>query len=104
MAYGRNYYSDQQVFLAQQGSSVNEIKGVQSFDGSWSIPRNDILAAGYEYVGQSIEGELLGEISVSRSIIQSSDPITAVHSVKAELLLSVAFLSLDRAPGDSATD
>lgn len=76
MAYGRNYYSDQQVFLAQQGSSANEIKGVQSFDGSWSIPRNDMLAAGYEYVGQSIEGELLGEISVNRSIIQSSDPIT----------------------------
>jgi len=78
MAYGRNYYSDQQVFLAQQGSSVNEIKGVQSFDGSWSIPRNDMLAAGYEYVGQSIEGELLGEISVNRSIIQSSDPITGL--------------------------
>jgi hypothetical protein len=69
MAYGRNYYSDHQVFIGEEGSTASEVKGVQSFDGSWSIPNSDMLAAGYEFVGSEIEGSLVGEISVNYIII-----------------------------------
>jgi len=70
MAFQRNFYGDQYVFI-----HGTEIKGVQSFDGSWSIPRSNMLAAGYEYVGSEIEGVLEGDISISRLIVESSDPI-----------------------------
>ena len=78
MAYGRNYYPDQQVFVGQLGSSVEELKGVQSFDGSWTVPYEPMLAAGYNYVGSEVGGELVGEISVSRTIVTSDDPITGL--------------------------
>ena len=70
MAY-RNFYGDQFVFI--EGS---ELKGVQSFDGEWSIPKTNMLAAGYEYVGSEIEGTLEGNVSVNRFVVDSSDPIT----------------------------
>jgi|TARA_Y100000289_G_scaffold19707_1_gene19025 hypothetical protein len=70
MAYGRNIYYDQSVYI-----NGSEIKGVQSFDGNWSVPNTPMLAAGYEFVGTEIEGELVGEVSVSRQIVSSSDPI-----------------------------
>ena len=70
MAYGRNIYYDQSVYI-----NGSEIKGVQSFDGSWSVPNTPMLAAGYEFVGTEIEGELIGEVSVSRQIVSSTDPI-----------------------------
>lgn len=70
MAYSRNSYYDQSVYI-----NGSEIKGVQSFDGSWSVPNTPMLAAGYEYVGSEIEGELVGEVSVSRQIISNTDPI-----------------------------
>jgi len=78
MAYGRNQYSDQQVFIAEYGNSANEIKGVQSFDGSWSIPRSDMLAGGHEFVGSEIEGGLVGNVSVNRLMTEESDPITGM--------------------------
>ena len=80
MAYGRNHYSDHQVFIGEEGSAASEIKGVQSFDGSWSIPNSDMLAAGYEFVGSEIEGALVGEISVNRLIVEQSDPITSLFN------------------------
>jgi hypothetical protein len=80
MAYGRNYYSDHQVFIGEEGSTASEIKGVQSFDGSWSIPNSDMLAAGYEFVGSEIEGSLVGEISVNRLIVEQNDPITLLFN------------------------
>tara|TARA_R110001592_G_scaffold160695_3_gene392963 strand:+ start:19695 stop:20552 length:858 start_codon:yes stop_codon:yes gene_type:complete len=80
MAYGRNYYSDHQVFIGQEGLSANEVKGVQSFDGNWSIPNSDMLAAGYEFVGSEIEGVLLGEVSVNRLIVEQNDPITSLFN------------------------
>ena len=80
MAYGRNHYSDHQVFIGEEGSAASEIKGVQSFDGSWSIPNSDMLAAGYEFVGSEIEGSLVGEISVNRLIVEQSDPITSLFN------------------------
>lgn len=70
MAYKRNTYKDQSVYI-----NGAELKGVQSFDGSWSIPSTKMTAAGYEYVGQTIEGELVGEVSISRKIITNTDPI-----------------------------
>ena len=73
MAYTRNAYQDQQVFL-----NGTEIKGVQSFNGSWSVPNNNMIAAGYESVGSEIEGELVGEVSVSRNIVTGEDPITGM--------------------------
>jgi hypothetical protein len=73
MAYARNAYQDQQVFI-----NGTELKGVQSFDGSWSIPNANMIAAGYEFVGSEIEGELVGEVSVSRNIITGEDPITGL--------------------------
>ena len=78
MAYGRNYYPDQQVFIGELGGSVAELKGVQSFDGGWSIPYDQMMAAGYDFVGTEVGGELVGEVSVSRSIISSEDPITGL--------------------------
>ena len=69
MAY-RNFYGDQFVFI--EGS---ELKGVQSFDGEWSIPKNNMLAAGYEYVGSEIEGVLEGKVSVNRFVVSSNDPV-----------------------------
>lgn len=78
MAYGRNYYPDQQVFVGQLGSPAQELKGVQSFDGSWSVPYEQMMAAGYNYVGTEVGGELVGEVSVSRSIVTSGDPITGL--------------------------
>ena len=50
MAYSRNTYEDQQVFI-----NGEELKGVQAFDGDWSVPNNNMLAAGYEFVGSEIE-------------------------------------------------
>ena len=83
MAYTRNAYQDQQVFI-----NGVELKGVQSFDGSWSVPNNDLLAAGYEFVGSEIEGELVGEVSVSRNIITGEDPITGMmHDMVSGYLL-----------------
>ena len=73
MAYDRNFYNDQEVFI-----NGTELKGVQSFDGSWSVPNNNMLAAGYEFVGSEIEGELVGEVSVSRNIVTGQDPITGI--------------------------
>ena len=78
MAYGRNYYPDQQVFVGAQGSSPAEIKGVQSFDGSWSAPYTQMMAAGYDFVGNELEGDLIGDVSVSRYIVTGSDPITGL--------------------------
>lgn len=78
MAYGRNYYPDQQVFIGTLGGSAEEIKGVQSFDGSWSVPYEQMMAAGYDYIGNEVGGELVGEVSVARSIVQSGDPITGL--------------------------
>lgn len=78
MAYGRNYYPDQQVFIGELGSSVSELKGVQSFEGNWSVPYEQMMAAGYNYVGNEVAGELVGEVSVSRYIITGSDPITGL--------------------------
>lgn len=73
MVYKRNIYQDQQVFL-----NGVELKGVQSFDGSWSVPNSPMIAAGYGYVGSEIEGELVGEVSVSRNIITGQDPVTGM--------------------------
>jgi len=73
MVYSRNIYEDQQVFINGQ-----ELKGVQAFDGSWSVPNNNMLAAGYEFVGSEIEGELVGEVNVSRNIVTGHDPITGI--------------------------
>lgn len=73
MAYDRNFYNDQQVFI-----NGNELKGVQSFDGSWSVPNTNMMAAGYEFVGSEIEGQLVGEVSVSRNIVTGQDPITGM--------------------------
>ena len=78
MAYGRNYYPDQQVFVGAQGSTAEEVKGVQSFNGSWSAPYNQMMAAGYDFVGNELEGELVGEVGVSRYIITGNDPITGL--------------------------
>lgn len=73
MAYKRNTYKDQSVYI-----NGAELKGVQSFDGSWSIPSTKMTAAGYEYVGHTIEGSLVGEVSISRQVITSSDPIPSL--------------------------
>lgn len=70
MAYKRNTYKDQSVYI-----NGAEIKGVQSFDGSWSIPSTKMNAAGYGYVGHTIEGVLAGDVSISRQVISSTDPI-----------------------------
>lgn len=70
MAY-RNFYGDQFVFIEN-----SELKGVQSFDGGWSIPKSNMMAAGYEYAGDEIEGVLEGDVTVSRFIVESNDPIT----------------------------
>jgi hypothetical protein len=78
MAYGRNFYPDQQVFIGQLGSSVEELKGVQSFDGGWSVPYEQMMAAGHDYIGNEVNGELVGEVSVSRSIVSSEDPVTGL--------------------------
>ena len=81
MAYGRNYYPDQQVFIGELGAAATELKGVQSFDGSWSIPYEQMMAAGYDFVGTEVAGELVGDVSVSRSIITTGDPITGLLDV-----------------------
>lgn len=73
MAYRRNLYQDQSVYI-----NGSEIKGVQSFEGSWSVPNSPMLAGGHEYVGNEIEGELVGDISVSRQIITGSDTIPSL--------------------------
>jgi len=73
MAYYRNFYNDQQVFI-----NGHELKGVQSFNGNWSIPKSPMIAAGYEYIGSEIEGALQGEVSVSRNIVTGSDPVTGM--------------------------
>ena len=78
MAYGRNFYNDQQVFLGEQGSSASELKGVQSFDGSWSLPYEQMIAAGYNFAGNEINGALVGEVGVSRSIVEGADFITGL--------------------------
>lgn len=66
--------------MGRLGGTVEEIKGVQSFDGSWSIPYEQMMAAGYDYVGNEVGGELVGEVSVTRSIVESGDPITGFIS------------------------
>ena len=76
MAYGRNYYPDQQVFIGEAGDSAEELKGVQSFEGSWSIPYEEMQSAGNGFVGNVIQGQLLGEVSISRFIVQADDPMT----------------------------
>lgn len=73
MAYRRNFYYDQSVYI-----NGTEVKGVQSFDGNWSVPNTPMLAAGYEYIGTEIEGELVGDVSVSRRIVSNTDPITGL--------------------------
>ena len=78
MAYGRNFYNDQQVFLGAEGSSASELKGVQSFDGDWSLPYTPMVAAGYDFVGTALDGELVGNVSVERYIIKSDDPVTGL--------------------------
>ena len=79
MAQGRNFYDDQLVFIGDPNAlPLNELHGVQSFDGNWSIPRTPLMAAGYDFVGTVIEGELQGEVSVSRLIVSSGDPITGL--------------------------
>ena len=79
MAQGRNFYNDQLVFIGDPNAlPLNELHGVQTFDGNWSIPRSPMLAAGYGFVGTVIEGELQGEVSVSRLIVSSGDPITGL--------------------------
>lgn len=83
MAYQRNFYDDQFVII-----NSNQLKGVQSFDGSWSLPKNNMTAAGYESVGSEIEGQLVGQVSVDRVIVDNSDPIPALlgSSIDGELI------------------
>jgi len=78
MVYGRNYYPDQQVFIGGMGGSPQELKGVQSFDGSWSVPYEQMTAAGYNFVGNEVAGELVGEVSVERFIVESGDFVTGL--------------------------
>ena len=78
MAYGRNYYPDQQVFIGELEGTPQEIKGVQSFDGSWSIPYEQMMAGGYDFVGSEVQGELVGEVNVERYVISGGDPITGL--------------------------
>lgn len=83
MAYKRNFYDDQFVII-----NGNQLKGVQSFNGSWSLPKNNMTAAGYESVGSEIEGLLVGEISVDRFITDNVDPIPSLlgSSINGELI------------------
>ena len=39
------------------------------------VPQTNMTAAGYEYIGAEIEGDLSGEVSVDRLTIESNDPI-----------------------------
>lgn len=86
MAYQRNFYDDQFVII-----NSNQLKGVQSFNGSWSLPKTNMTAAGYENVGSEIEGVLVGEISVDRVIVDNSDPIPSMlgNSINGELVYGV---------------
>jgi hypothetical protein len=83
MVYKRNIYDDQ--FVVINGS---QLKGVQSFNGNWSLPKNNMTAAGYESVGSEVEGAIVGEVSVDRLIVNGSDPIPPLlgSSINGELI------------------
>ena len=77
--YGRNIYSDQNVYIGTWGdTTLPRLLGVQGFDGDWSLPVSNISAAGYGPVADPIEGELEGTVNVTRYVTRSSDPITGL--------------------------
>ena len=78
MAYGRNFYPDQRVFIGEAGVSTEELHGVQSFDGSWEVPYESLDVMGHGFVGNTLNGFLVGNVAVSRFIVNSSDPITGL--------------------------
>jgi hypothetical protein len=79
MAYGRNFYPDQRVFVGEAGASTEELHGVQSFDGSWERPYESMNVLGYGgFVGNAMTGPLVGNVSISRLIVDSNDPVTGM--------------------------
>lgn len=83
MVYKRNIYDDQFVII-----NGSQLKGVQSFNGSWSLPKNNMTAAGFESVGSQVEGAIVGEVSVDRLIVNNTDPIPPLlgSSINGELI------------------
>ena len=80
--YGRNIYSDQDVYLGKLGeASMPKLLGVQSFDGDWALPVETISAAGHGPVAEVINGSLEGNVSISRYVTRASDPITGLLTV-----------------------
>lgn len=73
MAYQALNYGDQILLIDGQ-----QIHGVQSVNASWSTPEQKMIAAGYGYVGSALQGNLIGEISVDRLIVESTDSITSL--------------------------
>ena len=78
MSHGRNFYPDQGVFIGEAGVSTEELHGVQSFDGGWEFPYESIVILGEGFVGNSLNGFLVGDVSISRSVVNSHDPITGL--------------------------
>ena len=76
MAYYRNKYEDQNVYI-----SGYKLRGVQSFDAGFEIPYEPIKVAGIGYLDYSINSNLEGSFNVSRFISSTGgDPLTGMFN------------------------
>lgn len=80
MALSRNSHGDQRVYLGTIGTGAAdpvELQGVQSFDGNWSLPVSPVKAAGYGSIGGAAQGEMVGEVAITRFVTDSGkyDPV-----------------------------
>ena len=75
MAYSRNIYGDQNIYIAG-----TQLRGVQSFNGGFEIPYEPIKAAGIGYLDYSINSNLEGSFNVSRFVVSTGDPLTGLFN------------------------
>ena len=73
MAYYRNIYEDQNVYIAGY-----KLRGVQAFDGGYEIPYEPIKVAGVGYLDYSINSNLEGNFNVKRFVVSTGDPLTGM--------------------------
>ena len=73
MAYYRNIYEDQNVYLDGE-----RLRGVQSFDANFEIPYDPIKVAGIGFVGHTINSNLEGAFNVGRFVVSNHDPISGM--------------------------
>ena len=88
MALTRVASFNQDAYIGEVGSVPQRLFGVQSFNGEWELPLTPVKAAGYGLINYAPQGEIVGNVSISRFVTESSDndPLVNYSEVDGGLL------------------